>query len=125
MRTQFNYNKTYYKVTNERENHNGYQYRDELNILEEKSNDNPNISCTSGGFYFTDYNNLQKFFDYDVWIREVKIPEDARVVEVLEGDKGNFKTKNMPVTAAIIIGNDNEKWGTDKFMFGNKYHINK
>ena len=99
----FDYSKTYYKVTNEEENHNGYQYRDGLNILEEEFNDNPGESCVPGGFYFTDYENLPSFFDFGIWIREIRIPEDARVVKDPEGDK----------------------WRTDKIIFGKKYHIIK
>jgi len=99
----FDYSKTYYKVTNEEENHHGYQYKDGLNILEEEFNDNPGESCVPGGFYFTDYDNLPKFFCFGVWIREVRIPENARVVKNLNGNK----------------------WRTDRIIFGKKYHINK
>ena len=99
----FDYNKTYYKVTNEKENHNGYQYKDGLNILKEKFNSNPENSCVKGGFYFTDYNNLLWFLDYGVYIRKVKIPKDARVVKDLGGDK----------------------WRTDKIIFGKKYKKEK
>jgi len=101
MNSEFDYTKTYYKVTNEYENHNGYQYKDGLNILNEKFIDDPEASCVSGGFYFTDYNHLPKFFEYGIWIREVTIPTDAKVVLDPEGNK----------------------WRCDKIIFGNKYHI--
>ena len=102
METNFDFSKVYYKVTNEQECHNGYRYKDGLNILEEKFNDNPNASCVAGGFYFTDYEHLPRFFEYGTWIREVTIPTDARVVKDPEGDK----------------------WRTDKIILGNRYHIN-
>jgi len=101
METNFDYSQTYYKVTNEQECHNGYQYKDGLNILKEEFNDNPKASCVAGGFYFTDYEHLPRFFKYGTWIREVTIPTDARVVKDPEGDK----------------------WRTDKIILGNKYHI--
>jgi len=103
MNENFDYCKTYYKVTKENEIHHDYQYKDGLNILKEEFNDNPKASCVPGGFYFTDYENLAKFFAYGIWIREVTIPEDARVVKDPEGDK----------------------WRTDKIIFGKKYHIKK
>ena len=101
MNTEFDYTKTYYKVTNENEIHHGYQYKDGLNILIGKFNNNPNKSCVTGGFYFTDYKNLINFLDYGVWIREVTIPTDAKVVKDPDGNK----------------------WRADKIIFGNKYHI--
>lgn len=101
MNNDFDYSKVYYKVTNERENHNGYQYHNGLNILEGEFNDNPKESCVSGRLYFTDYYHLPLFFGYGTWIREVRIPQDATVIEDPEEDK----------------------WGTDMIILGNKYHI--
>ena len=97
----FDYTKTYYKVTNEDECHNGYQYQDGLNILKGKFNNNPKASCVGGGFYFTNYKNLPKFFDYGTWIREINIPTDAKVV----------------------LDPDGDKWRCDKIIFGKKYSI--
>ena len=101
METKFNYSKVYYKVTNEKECHHGYQYKDGLNILKEEFNDNPEHSCVPGGFYFTDYEHLHYFFHYGMWIREVTIPTDARVV----------------------LDPDGNKWRCDKIILGKKYHI--
>jgi len=101
METKFDFSQTYYKVTNKNECHHGYQYKDGLNILEEKFNDDSTASCCAGGFYFTDYEHLPIFFEYGIWIREVTIPEDAKVVKDPSGDK----------------------WRTDKIIFGKKYHI--
>jgi len=101
MNKEFDYSKTYYKVTNENETHNNYKYKDGLNILEEKFNDDSTASCVPGGFYFTDYENLPKFFEYGIWIREVTIPENAKVIKDPDGNK----------------------WRTNKIIFGKKYHI--
>ncbi len=57
---------TYYKITNENENHNGYQYIDGLNILNEQFNDDMNDSCGKGGLYFTNDENIIDFLSYGV-----------------------------------------------------------
>lgn len=101
MKAKFNYNNTYYKVTKENECHHGYQYKDGLNILADKFNNNPKASCVAGGLYFTDYDHLPEFFGYGVWIREVTIPTDAKVVKDPDGNK----------------------WRANKIILGNKYHI--
>lgn len=113
----FDYSKTYYKITNKNECHNGYQYKDGLNVLNEPFNDNPEDSCCPGGFYFTDYDNLLSFLDYGIWIREVKIPEDARVIKDKSGDK--WRTDKIILLNRYHIYNDFEKW-FDKERFNYK-----
>jgi len=100
---KFDYSKTYYKVTNERENHHGFQYEDGLNVLKQKFNSNPKSSCVRGGFYFADENNIIHFLGYGCWVREVSIPTDAQVVLDPEGNK----------------------WRTDKIILEKKYIIPK
>lgn len=100
MNTNFDYSKTYYKVTNAIECHNGYKYRDGLNILNSGFDDNPEHSCVHGRLYFTDYEHLPMFLEYGMYIREVKIPEDARVVK-----------------------DGTDKWGADRLILERKYHI--
>ena len=50
----------YYKITNETENHYGYQYKDGLNVLEEPFNEKP--VCRKGGLYFTEYDKINEVF---------------------------------------------------------------
>ena len=69
-------NKTYYKITNAEENHHGFQYKDGLNILIEKFNDNPEEHCCAGGLYFTNAKNIFKFLDYGIYLREITLPVD-------------------------------------------------
>jgi hypothetical protein len=95
----FNYSKIYYKVTSKDENHRDFQYKDGLNIDIIPFNDNPNASCVPGGLYFTDLEHVIKFFGYGCWIREVKIPKDAEVIEAPSGNK----------------------WRADKIILGRKY----
>jgi hypothetical protein len=97
--TDFNYNQTYYKITNKRENHRDFQYKDGLNIDIIPFNDNPNESCVPGGLYFTSLEHIIEFFNYGRWIREVKIPKDAKVIKDPDGNK----------------------WRADKIILGRKY----
>ena len=81
-------NKVYVKVTNERENHNGYQYQDGLNILDKPFE--AQGSCAPGGLYFTTIENIHKFYNYGINIRIVKMPinhPDFKVVRDPSGDK--------------------------------------
>ena len=80
-------NVTYYKITNKKECHNGLQYKDGLIIDPIKFNNDPNASCVKGGIYFTTKGEIHNFFSYGKWIRPVVIPDDAKVVLDLEGDK--------------------------------------
>jgi len=82
-----NRKKIYYKITNQKENHRGLQYRDGLIIDPIKFNDNSKDSCVEGGIYFTTKEYLHKFFGYGYWIRPIKLPSDANVVLDPSGDK--------------------------------------
>ncbi len=50
--------KIFFKITNELENHFGFQYVNGLNIYEKKCNDDSNNPYCKGGFYFTDVENI-------------------------------------------------------------------
>jgi len=121
IENKFDYFKKYYKVTSENEIHNGFQYKDGLNTLVEEFNDNPEASCVPGGFYFTDYENLPKFFGYGEWIREVTIPTDAKVVLDPDGDK--WRTDKIILGKKYSIKNDFSKW-FKKEEFNYKYSYN-
>ena len=94
----------YFKITNSQENHNGFQYVDGLNILIEKFNENPDHSCCTGGFYFTDITNIFKFLNYGVFLREIKLPID------------NPKFK-------MIKDKENDKWRTNLIILGKRYDL--
>src|SRR5438874_310821 len=89
-RARYNCSNMYYKITNEKENHNGFQYVNGLNILKDKFNANPNESCCAGGLYFTDAANIPKFLKYGNYLREVELPTtnpDFCMVKDPDGDK--------------------------------------
>lgn len=91
----------YYKITNEEENHNNYQYHDGLNILKEIFNGNPLKSCVGGGFYFTDIKHIFDFLDYGCNVREVSFPFSDP----------DFKMVQDPCK---------DKWRANKIIFGTK-----
>jgi hypothetical protein len=67
----------FYRFTNQEEDHNGFAYKDGLNIDFLKFN--PNGQCSAGGLYFTDAINAVKWMGNNNWMRIVTIPYDARV----------------------------------------------
>lgn len=77
----------YLKITNEKENHRGLQYKD--GVVEDivPFNDDPDASCCEGGIYFSDEKDIMSYTDYGVWMRQVEIPEDAQWLKDPEGDK--------------------------------------
>ncbi len=75
----------YYKILNERLNHNGFQYKLGLNI--DHMPFIPRGSCEAGGLYFTTKEYLYKFLHYGCYIADVSIPEDAKVYKDPGGDK--------------------------------------
>lgn len=68
----------YLKVLNETENHNGFQYKTGLNILDKSFEETG--TCVSGGLYFSDSENIHNFYSYGVWLRKVTLPKDAKEV---------------------------------------------
>jgi hypothetical protein len=84
----------YWKITNKEERHHYLQYKDGLNV--DIVPFNPIGSCEPGGIYFAS-KDIFRFIDYGPWIREVFLPEDARV----------YKNPGIP-----------EKWKADKVILG-------
>jgi hypothetical protein len=68
----------YYKILNKEECHNGLQYKDGLN--EDPLPFAEDGSCVAGGIYFAS-KDIFAFLGYGPWIREVTIPDDARMVK--------------------------------------------
>jgi len=90
----------YYKVTNEQEIHNGLQYKDGLNI--DTLPFNPKGTCEPGGIYFT-REDILAFANYGAWLREVILPEDAKV----------YKDPDSKLT----------KWKSDKVILGKREYV--
>ena len=93
---------TLYRVTNEEENHNDFQYNTGLNVDILKFQ--PSGECKAGGLYFFDRSQVTKYLDYvdcGYWVRKVEIPDDALVY--VENNK--YKADKFVLHDKIIIGN--------------------
>ena len=80
--------KLFFKITNAKENHNGYQYTDGLNVLDKPFEEKG--SCVAGGLYFSDVQNIFKYLDYGIYLRKIELPlndPDFRMVQDESGDK--------------------------------------
>ena len=90
--------KKFFKVMREDGIHNDYKYHDGLNKL--KGQFNWWDSCCKGGLYFTDINNIHRFYSYGTILREIYLPFDNDDLKVVIDPSGNKWRANM-----IIIGN--------------------
>lgn len=90
----------FYKITNEKENHNGLQYKTGLNV--DILPFNPSGDCKLGGIYFA-REDILAFLEYGPWIRKVFIPKGANV----------YENPGLP-----------EKWKADKVILGEREEIN-
>lgn len=92
----------YYKITNKKENHYEFQYKNGLNVLIEPFDDDPDHSCCAGGLYFTDIQNILKFAKTGCYLREVLLPTNDP----------DFK----------MIGDENHDiWRANKIILGKRY----
>lgn len=99
--TGFEFNKVcgtkkLYKFTNEKENHHGYQYKDGLNV--DTISFNPSGACQAGGLYFATEDHYYSFAGYGSNLREVTIPDDARVYI----EKGAMKANKIFLAKKIV-----------------------
>lgn len=85
--------KTFIKLTNFDETHNGYQFHDGLNV--DTIEFDPSGSCSKGGFYFTHVTKAHMWIAYNssimYYMRSVTIPDNANVY--IEIDK--FKVDRL------------------------------
>jgi ankyrin repeat protein len=77
----------YLKILNIQENHNNLQYK--TGLIEDciPFNNDPTLSCCSGGIYFSDEKYICEFLNYGIYIREVQIPDDAQMLKDPGGNK--------------------------------------
>lgn len=94
----------YFKIINKYEKHNGFRYRDGLNVLVEKFNSNPAASCCPGGFYFTTKEHIHHFYDYGCYLRRIELPVNDPEFKMLIDPHGN-------------------KWRANKIILKEKYHL--
>ncbi|AVG46771.1 ankyrin repeat protein [Acanthamoeba polyphaga mimivirus] len=106
--------KLFLKVTNFEECHNEYQYKDNLNKLEGKFNDNPKDSCVPGRLYFCKPKHIHKYFDYGVNLREIYLPVDNPDFKMIKDPSGKKYGANM-----IILGKKRSLKDPDTWEFMN------
>ncbi len=91
----------FYKLTNESENHNGFQFVDGINIDTQKFN--PSGECSSGGLYFTELNKIAMWISYRgqnmKYIREVEILDDSLIY--IEDNK--FKADKFILHQKVLL----------------------
>ncbi|AAV50298.1 putative ankyrin repeat protein [Acanthamoeba castellanii mimivirus] len=108
--------KIYFKITNDKECHNGFQYKDGLNILQEKFNDNLEDSCVPGRLYFTKPKHILKYLDYGIYLREIYLPTDNPDFKMIRDPTGDKYGANM-----IILGERRDLRNPDTW----KYMVSK
>ena len=86
-----------WKCTNDDECHNGLQYHDGLII--DPLPWNPHGSCSPGGIYYADDEHILKFLGAHSWVREVTIPDDAKVY----AEDSKFKADRVILGKRIAI----------------------
>jgi hypothetical protein len=98
--------KEFVKLTNETENHNGFQFQTGLNI--DTKEFKPNGHCSAGGIYFCSKKNMLKWIKYSKTVcvnyRSVLIPDDAKIYT----EKGKFKTDKIILSEKKHIWSDNK-----------------
>lgn len=94
----------YFKITNLKENHHGFQYKEGLNVLEEKFNNDPTASCVSGGFYFTTKEHIHEFYMFGIYLRIVELPTNDP----------EFK---------MVMDAGGDKWRANKIIFKERYSL--
>lgn len=97
--------KKYYKITNAKEKHHGYQYKEGLNILDCKFDNDKTNECSDGGLYFSDAKNILNFLDFGVNLREIYLPTSDKKLKYLKSD--------------------NDKWRANRIILGKKYSLSK
>jgi hypothetical protein len=101
-------NKKFYKITNEKECHHNFQYKDGLN--EDTILFNPSGKCNSGGLYFTELNKIGLWIDYGKNIREIEVLDDSLIY--IENDK--FKTNKFILQNKVLL-EDFQYWNNYDF----------
>ena len=101
---------TFIKLTNELENHNGYQFRTGLNI--DTLPFNPKGECQAGGIYFCLIEHVNLWLNYSnkpmIYVRLVTIPNDAQVwIETNQFKTDRVILGDRQIISDLDVWNDN------------------
>ena len=80
-------NQIYLKITNSNETHHGLKFK--RGLIEDPLKWNNDANCEPGGIYFTTPKYICKFLEYGIWLREVTIPDDAKISHGYKKSKAN------------------------------------
>jgi len=92
----------YFKITNRKEIHHDFPYKDGLNILDKPFETEG--SCVEGGLYFTMIEYLHQYYEYGIYIREIFLPETDPDFQMVRDPNG-------------------DKWRANKIILGNRYSL--
>ena len=95
------------KLTNKWENHNGFQFKNGLNV--DCIPFNIKSECSPGGIYFCRLDNFTKYINYGgllmYFIRIVNIPDSA---QIFEESNGKYKSDKIILSDRMAIFRNNE-----------------
>lgn len=91
----------FFKITNQLENINGFQYTDGLNVLDKPFDEHD--SWVANGFYFTDVEHIGDFINSGCYLREVRLPVNHDDFQM------------------VCYGND--RFITNKIILGERYDL--
>ena len=89
----------YYKILNEEECHNEFQYQTGLNV--DTNEFDPSPECGGGMFYAS--RDILAFLDYGCWLREVTIPDGVDIVKVNDWGSQKFKSPEIVLGERELI----------------------
>lgn len=66
--------------------------------------------CVAGGLYCTNHANIHEYYDYGVWLREVRLPVERE----------DFKVMKIVADPTVEAG---EKWRANMLVMGDRYPL--
>ena len=103
------YGTVFYKILRKDLTHNGFTFKEGINIDTNKFN--PSGSCSEGGLYFTNYENIYDYLNYGANVCSVNILDDSLVY--VEDKK--FKADKIDIQNICLI--------SDFVLFSNKSEL--
>ena len=108
--------KTFIKILNKKQNHNGFQYKLGLNV--DSKPFNPIGTCLSGGLYFSEAKNFLLFYHCGESMWRIIIPNDSKVYV----EENKFKADKFVLDEKCFIEdfsflNDQISWGNKGLLF--------
>ncbi|AGF85746.1 repeat protein [Moumouvirus goulette] len=111
--------KMYFKITNKKEKeHFGFQYKEGLNVLQRKFNNNINDLYGANRLYFFDAEYVCNHIDAGIYLREIYLPIDNPKFKIIK--IGKHYGANMIIFGEKYFLGDPKTW---KYMISKKINI--